>query len=264
MDDLHLEAYLGRIGYHGPREPSLHTLAALHEAHVGAIPFENLDVLLGRPILLDLPAVQAKLVEGRRGGYCFEQNTLFRAVLERLGYTVTPLAGRVRTGPPGPVRPRTHMTLVVDVSGEPFLSDVGFGGDGPLRPVPLREGAEAGTGDDGCRLGREGELWVLQGRTGGHWTDLYAFTLEPQFPADYEMANHFTSTYPRSPFVTNLVAQRSWRDKRVILRNRDLTVRQRGATETSTIRDPDHLLEVLAREFGLLFPTGTRFSQPEF
>ena len=264
MDEFDLEAYLGRIAYHGSREASLDTLVALHEAHVGAIPFENLDILLGRPIVLELGALQAKLVAGRRGGYCFEQNALFRAALESLGFRVTPLAARVRTGPPGPVRPRTHMTLLVDVSGEPLLADVGFGGDGPLHPVPLRAGGLVGTGDNRCRLKREAGQWVLEGCASGDWADLYVFTLEPQFPADYEMANHFTSTHPRSPFVTNLVVQRSWRDKRVILRNRDLAVRRRGTTETSTIRDAEHLLEVLAREFGLVFPAGTRLSRPEF
>ena len=263
MEELDLNAYLGRIGYAGSREPSLDTLMALHEAHVGAIAFENLDILLGRPILLHLGALQAKLVESRRGGYCFEQNTLFLAVLERIGFAVTPLAARVRTGTTA-VRPRTHMTLLVNLAGIPFLADVGFGGDGPLHPVPFSAAVSAPPGDAGCRLKRETDLWVLEGTSGGDWTDLYAFTLERQFPVDYEMANHFTSTYPQSPFVTNLVAQRSWRDKRVILRNRDLAIWRGGRTETSTIRDPDHLLEVLSREFGLAFPAGTRFSRPEF
>ena len=197
MDELDLDAYLGRIGYHGPREPSLGTLMALHEAHVGAIPFENLDILLGRPILLHLGALQAKLVAGRRGGYCFEHNTLFLAVLERIGFEVTPLAARVRTGTTA-VRPRTHMTLLVDLSGERFLSDVGFGGDGPLHPIPFGAALPAALGDTAGRLKREADLWVLEGTSGGDWTDLYAFTLERQFPVDYEMANHFTSTYPQS------------------------------------------------------------------
>src|SRR6185295_14851436 len=102
-----LDGYLARIGYDGPRRASHETLTALHEAHEAAIPFENLDILLGHPISIELAALQLKLVGGRRGGYCFEQNTLFRAVLEALGFRVTSLAARVRGG--GVLRPRTHM-----------------------------------------------------------------------------------------------------------------------------------------------------------
>jgi N-hydroxyarylamine O-acetyltransferase len=258
-----LDAYLERIGYRGTRGPSLGVLTALHEAHVAAVPFENLDILLGRGISLELEALQAKLVAGRRGGYCFEQNTLFRAALEGLGFRVTSLAARVRSGATL-VRPRTHMLLQVDLPEGPFLADVGFGGEGPVHPVPLGAGRESRVGPAGCRLRREGERWVLEGDVTGEWADLYAFTLEAQFPVDYEMANFFTSTYPNSPFRLNLVVQRSWPDRRVVLRNRDLVVREGRAVETSAIRDPDHLLDVLAERFGLSFPPGTRFAYPEF
>jgi N-hydroxyarylamine O-acetyltransferase len=117
----------------------------------------------------------------------------------------------------------------------------------------------------GHRLRREGShWWVLEGNEGAGWSDLYAFTLEPHHPIDFVMANHFTSTWPRSSFVTNLTAQRSWPEKRVILRNRELVVREGGRSETATVRDPAHLLEVLETHFDLLFPPGTRFRQPEF
>ena len=256
-----LAAYLDRTGYQGPREPNRDALAALHAAHVAAIPFENLDILLGRPISLDLAALQAKLVGGRRGGYCFEQNTLFRAALEAVGFRVTSLAARVRGG--GVLRPRTHMLLRVDLAEGPFLADVGFGGDGPVHPLPLVPGPESWTGAMGYRLRREADLWVLEGH-GGEWTDLYAFTLEPQFPVDFEMANHFTSTWPRSPFVQTLTAQRSWPERRAVLRNRELVLREGRDRRAVTVRDPDHLLEVLDAEFGLRFPAGTRFARPEF
>ncbi len=257
-----LDAYLERTGVPAPLAPSVEALGNLQQAHVGAIPFENLDILLGRPILLDLRSLQAKLVAGRRGGYCFEQNTLFRAVLERLGFEVTSLAARVRNGATA-VRPRTHMLLRVDLPEGPFVADVGFGADGPVRPLPLGEGREHWVGPVGHRLRREHGLWVLEGNTAGAWVDFYAFTLEPQYPVDFEMANHFTSTHPRSPFVNTLTAQRSWPERRVILRNRDLTVREGRGAETTTVRDPEHLLEVLEHHFGLVFPPGTRFSRPE-
>ena len=202
-------------------------------------------------------------MRGRRGGYCFEQNTLFKAALEALGYRVTALAARVRVGETQ-VRPRTHMLLRVDLPEGAFVADVGFGGDGPVHPIPLAGGSETWVGRNGHRLRREGDLRVLQGSAGGEWTDLYAFTLEPHYPVDFEMGSHFTSTHPRSAFVQNLVVQRSWPEKRAILRNRDLVVREDGTSTTTAIRDPEHLLEVLDTVFGLTFPPGTRFSRPEF
>jgi N-hydroxyarylamine O-acetyltransferase len=142
LDALDLPAYLDRIGVSraDSRAPTLDTLRALHLGHSTTIPFENLDVLLGRPIRLDLASLQAKLVEARRGGYCFEHNVLFAAVLEALGFPVTRLAARVYMGPPSPARPRTHMLLRVEVGAEPWLADVGFGRDGLLEPVPFDPG----------------------------------------------------------------------------------------------------------------------------
>ncbi len=259
-----VDAYLARTGARRPLVPGLDALVSLHRAHCAAIPFENLDILLGRAIELELEALQAKLVRARRGGYCFEHNTLFQSVLQALGFQVTPLAARVRAGTTS-TRARTHMLLKVDLAEGAFVADVGFGGDGLVHPIALGEGAETWVGFMGHRLRREGpDWWVLEGNEGSGWSDLYAFTLEPHHPIDFVMANHFTSTWPRSSFVTNLTAQRSWPEKRVILRNRELVVREGGTSEATTVRDPAHLLEVLEAHFDLVFPAGTRFSQPEF
>jgi N-hydroxyarylamine O-acetyltransferase len=258
-----LEAYLNRIDYDGPLKADARVLADLHEAHLAALAFENLDILLGKPIVLELEALQKKLVTERRGGYCFEHNTLIRAALEAVGFTVTSLAARVRVGGSG-IRPRTHMLLRIELPESSLLADVGFGGDGPLRPLPLEEAALRWAGASGHRLRREGEVWILEGNTTGEWNDLYAFTLEPHFPVDFEMANWFTSTHPGSPFVQNLTAQRIWKDQRAVLRNRDFALTENGAARTETVRDPEHLLEILGRHFGLSFPAGTRFTKPEF
>jgi len=258
-----LAAYLDRIRYGGPREPGRAALTALHEAHVGAIPFENLDILLGRPIRLEPEVLLAKLVVARRGGYCFEQNSLFLGALTALGFAARPLAARVRAGT-SELRPRTHMLLRVELVEGPFLADVGFGGEGPVHPIPFTAGHEAWTLDTGYRLRREDELWVLQGNLTGEWADLYAFGLEAQHAVDFEMANHFTSTWPASSFRHALTAQRSWPGGRAILRNRDLTLREGQRSRQEQVRDPEHLLELLASHFGLAFPSGTRFSRPEF
>ncbi len=264
-ETIDLDAYFARIGYLGPREAGPAVLSALTEAHASTIPFENLDILLEKPILLDLASLQAKLVSGRRGGYCFEQNTLFGAVLTALGFAVTPLAARVRSGaPPGVVRPRTHMLLVIDLAEGRFLADVGFGGGGPIRPLPLAAGHEVRVGMSRFRQRLEGTSWVLESDEGDGWQDLYAFTEEPQQPVDFEVANWFTSTWPKSPFTTSLVVQRQGLATRMTLRDRELTLGDAGGVRTETIRDPEHLLEVLRDRFGLSFPSGTRFSAPLF
>ncbi|HXV64934.1 MAG TPA: arylamine N-acetyltransferase [Vicinamibacteria bacterium] len=260
MNRVNLEAYFERIRYDGPAESTVDVLRALHEAHLAAIPFENLDILLGRAIVLDVETLQRKLVAERRGGYCFEQNTFFSAVLESLGFRVTPLAARVRVGTTS-VRARTHMLLRVDVGADSFVVDVGFGADGPLHPLPLEVGVVSGH----HRLRREKDVWVLEGTAERSWMDLYAFTLEPHYPVDFEMANYYTSTHPESPFVQNLTAQRNRQGERAILRNRELVVSDHFRTRaTETVRDPEHLLEILELHFRLRFPAGTRFARPPF
>jgi N-hydroxyarylamine O-acetyltransferase len=258
---LDLDAYLRRIDYAGPLEPTRAVLDGLHLAHATHIPFENLDIHLGRPIRLDLESVQAKLVRGRRGGYCFEQNNLLAAVFGRVGFAVTPLLARVRLGA-SRVLPRTHQVLEVSVGGAPWLADVGFGTGGILLPVPLTAGEPVRQFAWTFRLVEEAGLWVLQRREGDGWLDLYAFTREPQHPVDFEMSNWYTSTHPDSRFVQTITAQHSTRDARYVLRNREFTVVRGEQATTRTVEDDEELLRVLAESFGLDFPPGTRFQAP--
>jgi N-hydroxyarylamine O-acetyltransferase len=255
---MDLEAYFDRIGYAGDRTPSLTTLTALHRAHLAAIPFENLDIQLGRPILLDLPSVEAKLVAGNRGGYCFEQNALFAAVLEELGFQVTRLSARVRLGATT-VRARTHMLLAVDLDGAPWIADVGFGLQGILDPIPASPGTGVDQGGWQFRLVEEPPTLVLQQLVEDAWYDLYAFTLERHHPADYELGNYYTSTHPDSLFVNHLIAQRVMPGLRLALSAAELTEYRPGATTSAPVGGEDALLEILTERFGLEFPAGTRF-----
>jgi N-hydroxyarylamine O-acetyltransferase len=234
-------------------------LRRLHRAHALSIPFENLDILLGRPIRLDLDSLQAKLVEGRRGGYCFEQNSLFAAALGAIGFEVTPLAARVRMGRSDP-SPRTHMVLAVGVDGLSWLTDVGFGGDGLLDPLPFEDERPVSQGAWTYRLRREQDEFVVQSLRGDAWLDLYAFTMEPQSPIDYEVANHFTSTWPRSPFVTGLRVQKPGPDERLALLDDTFIVQRPDKEERTPVNSAEELLAILADRFGLVFPDGTRFS----
>jgi len=260
---LDLDAYFARIDYQGPRAASADVLAAIAERHPQRIPFENLDILLGRGIRIDLASIQAKLVAGRRGGYCFEHNTLLAAVLRELGFRVTTLGARVRLGVPAEVAtPRTHMLLRVDLDDGPRLVDVGFG-FAPTGPLRLQPDLVQQLHLDRYRLRRDGAEWTLEsGPDGGpDFAPAYVFTEEPLLPIDYEVANHYTSTHPRSHFTLGPVLVRPdvVAGCRYIFRGGELTVRRGGAAERTTISDPDVLLTVLARDFGLDFPPGTRF-----
>jgi N-hydroxyarylamine O-acetyltransferase len=259
---IDLKAYAARVEYTGDFAPSLATLRALHLAHATHIPFENLDILLGRPIRLDLESVCAKLIEGQRGGYCFEHNALFAAVLELAGFRVRRLAARVRSGATG-VRPRLHMLLGVEAEGGLWLADVGFGADGLLHPLPLRPGEAVPQFAWAYRIVAENDLLVLQSERPEGWLDLYSFTLEEQYPIDYEVSNYFTSTHPTSIFGKMLLVQRPGPERRLMLINRKLIERRAEGTSERLVAGDEELLEVLSGCFGLHFPAGTRFAFQE-
>ncbi|GLH67980.1 arylamine N-acetyltransferase family protein [Geothrix edaphica] len=254
--DLDLAAYLRRIGFAGALEPGLETLRALHFAHATTIPFENLDIQLGLPIRLDLASLQDKLVRRRRGGYCFEQNTLFLAVLRAAGFEAIPCEARVRLGAPE-VLPRTHMLLIARLAGGSWLCDVGFGGEGLLHPVPL-DGQAHAQFQNLYRVSGEGGLCVLQSRREEGWEDLYAFQPEARFPVDFEMANHYTSTHPESRFIRTLTAQLPGPEVRRILRNRAYA-ELRGAEVAGRELAPEEVIPILRDVFGLEVPAGARF-----
>lgn len=257
LSDSDLAEYLTRIGLPVAPMPTAAGLAQLHLAHATHIPFENLDVLLGRTIRLDLESLHRKLVRDRRGGYCFEQNLLFAAVLEKVGFRLTKLAARVRYRAER-LLARTHMLLAVETDDGPLLADVGFGGSGPLLPLQLVRDREQQQFYWTYRLLEEAGTWVLQAAQPGGWQDFYAFTMEPQEVVDYEVANYYVSTHPDSPFTRTLAAQLPTPEARYLLRNRELTIERPSGSEIRTISD-DELPDVLARLFGLIVPPGATF-----
>lgn len=233
---LDLPAYLRRIGYDGELAPSLPVLRAVHRAHLGAITFENLDVQLGREVLLDVPSLQRKLVDAERGGYCYEQNLLLLAALDRIGFDVRPQLGRIRGGS-DVVRWRSHTTLRVRLDGRLWLADVGYGGGGITEPVLMAEGPLTRQGEWTYRMVREpGDVWVLQTLRADGWWDAYSMTTERQYLVDFEAANYVTSHRPNSPFVKNILVQRTFPDHRLTLRGTELTTgRPDGVAETRTV-----------------------------
>jgi N-hydroxyarylamine O-acetyltransferase len=225
---MRLADYLRRTGAALPESSSVETLRALHRAHRHSILFENLDIQRGLPIRLDRDALERKMVDDARGGYCFEHNTLFAAVLRETGFVPRTLLARVRRGPPERWV-RTHMLLRVESEGAVWIADVGFGGIGLLEPMLLREGSVSEQGGLTYMLRREGDYWVLAMRdAAGAGDDLYEFTEESHTPGDVEMANHFTSTHPDSVFRRTLTIQRAREEERIILRGPSLARYRQG------------------------------------
>jgi N-hydroxyarylamine O-acetyltransferase len=247
---LDLDAYLERIGLSG--RPSI---AEVHRAHVTSIPFENLDPHRGVPVSLAPDELERKLVLERRGGYCFERNLLLKAALEALGAEVELFLARVRMGaPPGTVRPRSHLVLGVDAGGGRWHADVGFGLGSPFEPLPFGPGAEHEQAGWRYRVVEDGPELVLQLLDWQDWVDLYAFPPQPVLPVDVEVQNWFTSTHPRSPFVTGVIASLPADDgARTTLSDWDqlaLTV-QTPAGSTITAIERDQIPQLLASRFGL-------------
>jgi N-hydroxyarylamine O-acetyltransferase len=261
---IDLESYFERIGYEGATRPTLETLNGIVHRHVQAIPFENLDILLGRAIDLAPEALQQKLIFDRRGGYCFEQNGLLLLVLEALGFHVRPLSARVRYQRPRDfVPPRTHVFVRVELEGTSWLVDVGVGGFSLTSAILLDSTEEQSTPHESRRIVREGPRLFHQVRLADEWHDLCEFTLEEMPFIDRELGNWFTSAHPQSHFKSRLVVARAVADggRKTIL-NRELTIRRRDGVESRMLRTPEELLSVLKGDFGLAFAEGTTFSCP--
>jgi N-hydroxyarylamine O-acetyltransferase len=259
-----LDAYFARIGYGGPTAPTLETLNRIVERHVQTIPFENLDILLGRSIDIAPEAIQRKLVTGRRGGYCFEQNGLLLLVLEAMGYDARPLSARVRYQRPRDFTPpRTHVFVRVELEGTSWLADVGIGGFSLTSAIRLETPDEQVTPHEPRRVVREAQRLFHQVKVGSEWHDLCEFTLEEMPFIDRELGNWYTSAHPQSHFKSRLMVARAAADGgRKTLLNREFTVRCQGRVDTRLIDTRDELLAVLKSEFDLPFPDGTEFTCP--
>jgi len=261
--EFDLNAYLTRIGLAGEDRPrgDLDTLRAIALRHACAIPFENLDPLLRRPVRLDIASIQRKIVHSGRGGWCFEHNILLGTALTALGYDVTGLSARVLWAtPPGIVRSRTHMVLHLVVDGTSLVIDCGFGGSTPTAPLRLQAGVEQATPHEPFRLSHlsntSGEF-LLEARLAGEWKALYTFDLQPQVLADYEMSNWYLCNHPESHFLASVVAARVAPDRRYALRNADLSVHYpNGVSERRELAGHGEIRQALEELFHVTVPTG--------
>ncbi|MEO8567442.1 MAG: arylamine N-acetyltransferase [Betaproteobacteria bacterium] len=259
---LDLDAYFDRIQWGDSTRPTYETLAGVLRAHMSSIPFENLDVLLGRPIRLDLDGVQQKLVRARRGGYCFEHGTLFGAVLEEMRFKPVRHTARVVMATARTAAPRTHMFLTVTVAEGTFVVDPGFGSLAPRIPVPLADGVEARIGPETHWIARDRSHWILRTRTAGKDTDCWVSTLEEDNPVDFEVGSHYVATHPSSPFVNRMLMRALTADGRVTVMNRDVNVRSGNVSEPVQLVDRTALRTLLITYFGFDLPEVEQMTVP--
>ncbi|HEY9641470.1 MAG TPA: arylamine N-acetyltransferase [Coleofasciculaceae cyanobacterium] len=255
-DAIDLDAYFQRIGYLGDRSPTLKTLQAIHQRHAETIAFENLNPLLKQPVELDAMSLQQKLIHDGRGGYCFEQNSLLRSVLISLGFPVTNLAARVLWNlPEGTITPRSHMLLRVEIDGESYLADVGFGGLTLTAPLLLTPEMEQRTPHEPFRLIATDHAYIMQAFLSQQWKSLYRFDLQEQQLPDYEVSNWYVSTHPQSLFTTTLIVAKPDADRRYALRDNQLTTHYLdGRIEQRVLTTVEELRAVLEDVFHLTLP----------
>jgi len=249
--------YLQRIGYEGQAPATLATLQKLLALHTASLPFENFSPLLGEPVSLQLPALQAKLLDSPRGGWCFEHNTLLFSVLQHLGFDVTPLAARVLWMQSPDARPaRSHMLLQVRLPEGDYLADAGFGAVTLCAPLALQAGRIQQTTHGSYRLIAEPDGYSLWALLGDDWSVLYQFDLQPQQLADFDVMCWYLCHHPQSRFLHNITAARLRADGRHTLRDGRYTWRDEGGSVITqrTLSGMSDLLHVLHHTFGIVLP----------
>src|SRR6187551_1523381 len=221
------KAWFDRIGYAGPTAPTLETLNRLIFAHAHAISYETLDIMLGRPPKLDVPTLQSKMITSGRGGYCFEQNMLFRTGLRSLGYNITSLQGRVVRGLAiDAPRPAIHMLLQVALPEGTYLADVGFGNLAPTAALRLTPGIEQETPHEVMRFIDVGGELTLQAKLKHGWQHIYRVIPYPRYDGEYEITNWYTATHPETPYQGNIIAAKPGPNRtRLTMYNARVTLR---------------------------------------
>lgn len=249
--------YLQRLGYAAAPPPTLDTLRELQRRHSAAFPFETLSTLLHQPVPIDLPSLERKLLFQGRGGYCFELNRMFLALLRQLGFEARGLTGRVLMGSPEAApAARTHMLVLVDIDGVSHVADVGFGGMVPTAPLRLDSDQAQATPHEPYRIESTDEgRYTLRAQVAGEWRALYAFDLQRQEDIDFVVGNWYVCTHPDSPFLGQLRVARTGPGWRRTLNGGSFAVHRTGApSERRDLADADAVIAMLREEFGLRVP----------
>lgn len=250
---MNIRAYLDRINYSGTLAPTPGALRALQLAHLRSVPFENLSIHAGQPIILNDEALFEKIVERQRGGFCYELNGLFAALLRDLGFSVRMLSARVANadGIFGP--DFDHMTLLVEMKDR-WLVDVGFG-DSFEEPLLLDDPGEQRQGPYQYQVIRDGEDFVLRrAEVTGEWTTQYSFSLLAHQYQDYEEMCHFQQTSPTSHFTQGRICTLATPTGRVTLSELKLITSNKGQKQERMIRDDEEYSTLLRDRFGITEP----------
>jgi N-hydroxyarylamine O-acetyltransferase len=248
--------YLQRLGFDTPPAPTLATLQHLQLHHTGAFAFENLTTLSGEPVFIDLPSVERKILHEGRGGYCYELNAMFLALLQALGFDARAISGRVVLGQPeGAWTARTHRLSLVTLDGVRYITDVGFGGMVPTAPLLLDTTAEQLTPHEPYRIEQHEDGYTLRANVGGEWRAMYIFDLQRQEDIDFTLGNWYVSTHPESPFLQRLMVARTGQGVRRTLNNGSFAIHHLGQeSERREVVDVDELLALLHSEFAIQVP----------
>jgi N-hydroxyarylamine O-acetyltransferase len=250
MPMVNTSAYLDRIAYTGPSVPNADNLRAIHRAHLLTVPFENLDIGLGRKIVCDEDAFLRQIVDNKRGGFCYQMNGAFAALLRTLGFQVTLLSARVNRedGSPGPEF--DHLALRVDLE-EPWLADVGFG-DSFVEPLRLRTGIEQAQGGRKFRIvDHGGALLMERDESDGIWRSQFSFKLQPRRLEDFASMCHYHQTSPESPFTRKRVCTKATLDGRITLSDSKLIFTRNGKKEEHAIGSEEEWQAALKKHFNI-------------
>lgn len=258
-----LALYLQRLGFDAPPAPTLDTLRQLQLRHTGAFPFENLTTLSGEPVLIDLPSIEQKVLHDGRGGYCYELNNLFLALLQALGFNARGISGRVVMGQPeGAWTARTHRLSLVILDDVRYITDVGFGGMVPTAPLLLDTPAEQSTPHEPYRIEQHADGYTLRANVAGEWRAMYIFDLQRQEDIDFAVGNWYVSTHPESSFARQLMVARTGDGWRRTLNNGSFAIhRMGGESERRQVTDVDELVGLLGCEFGIRVPEHATLKQ---
>lgn len=245
-----VSSYLGRIAYSGSTVPADETLRALHRAHMVSVPFENLDISLGRKIIAGEDAIVKKVVGRRRGGFCYELNGAFAALLRALGFQVTLLSARVARANGGEGPEFDHLTLRVDLE-QPWLADVGFG-ESFLEPLRLTAGREQSDPAGTFRLIQGGDRWNLQKKEpDGNWKAQYSFSLRPRCLEEFAGMCHYHQTSPASSFTQKRICSRATPEGRITLSEMTLILTNKGQRTERELASEKEWLRILDEQFGI-------------
>ncbi len=247
-----LQDYFHRISFsENSFPPDLEILNQLILRHTHSIPFENLNPFLGIPVKIDIESLFQKIIYDQRGGYCYEQNLFFMEVLKQIGFEVEPLSARVHTDS-GALNARTHMLLMVNLGGSKYLADVGFGGMTPTAPLKMDVSTAQETLHNSYKIEKEGNEYQLLFLKDSEWHPLYTFDFQTQYLVDFEMANWYTSTNPKSHFLHELMISRVDESARYNLRNNVLSCHfNKQDVEQKTLTTTEQVRSVLREKFGL-------------